>query len=88
MKAIVISEDNHGFIGLAANYSCAIDFLVKEDWLNGVCDFWDEENSKWVSVQNHFSDNWQTIFEGLSLKEFNRLWEGCFRLEEIEIYGG
>ena len=30
MNAIVISEDNHGFIGLAANYPSAIDFLVME----------------------------------------------------------
>lgn len=88
MKVILIHEDNHGLIGVAKDYQSAITFLVKHDWLNGVCDFWDEENSKWVLVQNHFGDNWQTIFENLSLKEFNQLWEGCFMLVEEEIYGG
>lgn len=88
MKVILIHEDNHGLIGVAKDYQSAIAFLVKHDWLNGVCDFWDEKNSKWVLVQNHFGDNWQTIFENLSLKEFNQLWEGCFMLVEEEVYGG
>lgn len=87
MKAIVINEDNHGFIGLAANYPWAIDFLIKEDWLNSACDFWDEKNSKWVSVQNYFGDNWQAVLKGLTLEEFNRLWEGCFMLVEEEVHG-
>lgn len=88
MKVILVHEDNHGLIGIAKDYQSALAFLVKHDWLNGLCEFWDDENSEWVSIQNYFGDNWQTVLEELTLKDFNLLWEGCFTLEEAEVFGG
>ena len=35
MKTVIcIHEDNHGLIGIAKDYKSAIDFLIREEWLD------------------------------------------------------
>ena len=36
----LIEEENHGMIGVAKDYSSAIDFLVDSDWLDGKFEVW------------------------------------------------
>ena len=84
MRAIVINEENHGFIGLAANYPWAIDFLIKKDWLNGN-----------VEIAANYGDcllkeifpNWQEEIKSWDIKKFNELFDGEFYLEPVEVYG-
>lgn len=84
MNAIVINEDNHGFIGLAANYPCAIDFLVKENWLNG--------NTEVVAnygdcLLKEIFPNWYEEIKSWDVKKFNEFFECEFYLEPMEVYG-
>lgn len=84
MKAIVINEDNHGFIGLAANYPWAIDFLVKENWL-------DENTEVWVDHRGYLLKevfpNWYEEIKSWDVKKFNEFFECEFYLEPMEVYG-
>lgn len=84
MKAIVINEDNHGFIGLAANYPWAIDFLVKENWL-------DENTEVWVNHRGYLLKevfpNWYEEIKSWDVKKFNEFFECEFYLEPMEVYG-
>lgn len=84
MNAIVIHEDNHGFIGLAANYPWAIDFLVKENWLNGNTEIW--VNHRGYLLKEIFP-NWYEEIKGWNVKKFNEFFECTFYLEPMEVYG-
>lgn len=44
-EVIVISEENHGTIGIAVDEAAAIRFLIEEDWVD---DLWDEKQKKYV----------------------------------------
>ena len=85
MKAILISEDNHGFIGLAVNYSRAVDFLIKENWLNEYTEVW--INHRGYLLKQIFP-NWQEIIKNWNIEKFNNFFRGEFYLESMEIYGG
>lgn len=43
--AVVIHEENHGFIGIAKDIESAFHFLIKEDWID---DLWDNINQIYV----------------------------------------
>ena len=83
MKAIVISEENHGFIGLATDYLWAIDFLIKEDWLDGDTDIYYDH---WFLLKEIFP-NWQEEIKSWNIKKFNDFFDGYFYLEPMEVYG-
>ena len=50
-NVIVISEENHGTIGVAVDEAAAIRFLIAEDWVD---DLWDEEQKKYVYYETLF----------------------------------
>lgn len=50
-NVIVISEENHGTIGVAVDEAAAIRFLIAEDWVD---DLWDEEQKKYVYHETLF----------------------------------
>lgn len=84
MKAIVIHEDNHGFIGLAANYPLAIDFLIKENWLDGDTEV--QVNHQDFLLKEVFP-NWQKKIKSWDIQEFNEFFSCNFYLETMEVYG-
>lgn len=84
MKVIIINEDLHGFIGLATNYSCAIDFLVKENWLNENTEIW--VNHHGYLLKEVFP-NWYEEIKSWDIKKFNEFFRCDFDLEPVEVYG-
>lgn len=83
-KAIVISEDNHGLIGLAANYPLAIDFLIKENWLDENTEVW--VNHRGYLLKEVFPD-WQREIKSWTIKKFNEFFSENLYLEPMEVYG-
>ena len=84
MKAIVINEDNHGFIGLAVNYSRAIDFLVQENWLDGNTKIWIDHRGYCLLKQ--IFPNWYEEIKSWDIKKFNEFFDYIFYLEPMELY--
>ena len=59
MYVWLIREDNHGVIGAATDRTSVIDFLIKNDWLYGGLEYWDNEKhgtvllSEWASQKGY-----------------------------------
>ena len=60
-RVIVISEENHGFIGVAKDLRHAINFLIEEDWIHEDETFWDESEQKWLTLSQHMA---MEMYEG------------------------
>lgn len=83
MKAIAIYGDNHGSIGLATNYLWAIDFLIKEQWLDGDTEIYYDH----LLLLKEIFPNWQEEIKSWDIKKFNNFFQCYFYLEPMEIYG-
>lgn len=84
MTVIVIEEDNHGMIGIAKDYESAIDFLLKDNWLNLEFEIMDE-NGNWVTLEN--SDISIEDIKKMDIDEFNKFFEGYFYLSIDTVWG-
>lgn len=84
MKVVVIYEENHGMLGLALDYPNAINFLIEKGWLTSTEEI--IENYKWFTIAEVFGENWKDKLKELDIEKFNQYFEGCFRLEEMEVY--
>ena len=92
MKVFLIYEENHGVIGVCANImSCVIDYLILTDWLSPdlVLSYEETENGveyRTLSDMQKENPNWKEYLQGLSVDDFNELFEGSFCLEEEEVF--
>ena len=85
MTCIIIREDNHGIIGVAANYKSAIKFLVEEDWLSDYTDIYLDEKDELVHLFEWRAD-WKEYLLSHDMNEFNVLFDGLFYLEDYDIF--
>lgn len=92
MKVFLIYEENHGVIGVCANrMNCVIDYLILTDWLSPdiVLSYEETENGMeyhTLSDMQKENPNWEEYLQGLSVDDFNKLFEGSFYLEEEEVF--
>lgn len=92
MKVFLIYEENHGVIGVCANrMSCVIDYLILTDWLSPdiVLSYEETENGMeyhTLSDMQKENPNWKEYLQGLSVDDFNELFEESFCLEEEEVF--
>lgn len=89
MKVFIIFEENHGMIGVCANrMSCVINYLLQTDWLSPdfVIYYGDGVEDFTLSDMQKKNPNWKEYLQGLSIDEFNELFEGGFYLEENEVF--
>lgn len=93
MKVFLIHEENHGVVGVCVNrVSCVINYLILTDWLSpDIVLFYediDDECEKMVTLGDlqKRNPNWKEYLQGLSIDEFNELFEGFFYLEEEEVF--
>lgn len=89
-KVFLIYEENHGVIGVCVNrVSCVIDYLIQTDWLSSDIVLFsediDEEEVTLRDLQKK-NPNWKEYLQGLSIDDFNELFEGSFYLEEEEVF--
>lgn len=83
MKCILISEENHGSIGVAADYKSAIKWLIKEKWLNDITDLY--VDGEWVTMTEWVS-NWKNYLLTLEPDEIKECLDGMFYFKELEFY--
>lgn len=89
MKVLLIHEDNHGVIGIAKDVDSVVSFLIKESWLYEGTDICHDNGSGWVwePIKEVYSKDWEHFLRFLTVEQFNEIWEGCFYLEEKEVFG-
>lgn len=83
MKCILISEENHGAIGVAADYKSAVKWLIKKGWLDDNTDLYID--GEWATMTEWVPD-WKNYLLVLELNEINELFDGMFYFQEIEFY--
>jgi hypothetical protein len=71
---IIISEENHGTIGVAVDEAAAIRFIIEEGWVD---DLWDEEQKKYVYHEALFDRYGVNNLLDLMLKMYQED-ENCF----------
>ena len=80
-KVTIISEENHGVIGVAVDYESAIRWLIQTDWINAGTDF--RVDKKWQSVEQLFGENWQERL----VEQDEEFFEGSFYFYEVDLIG-
>jgi hypothetical protein len=86
-KVIVVSEDNHGLIRIAKDYPSAVDYLIKDYWINEATEVYNEAKSEWMRLDEFYGKDWEKEIRRLPQKNFEELFDGSFYLEDEEIYG-
>lgn len=61
MEVIVIAEECHGLIGIAANLKAAKQWLIHEGWVDGGTDFWSDAY-KSSSLKELYGENWKEVY--------------------------
>ena len=85
-KVYCVYEDNHGMIGVAKDYSSAIDGLIEEDWLDGNIELVDEDENVFT-VEGKIGEKWLDKIKKWDIDTFNIFFEGCFWIDTMEIWG-
>lgn len=89
MKVFLIYEENHGVVGVCENrVSCVISYLIQTDWLSPDMVLYENIDDEGVTLRDlqKKNPNWKEYLQGLSIDDFNELFEGSFCLEEEEVF--
>ena len=92
MKIIIISEENHGEIGVATTMKAAFQFLIEHGWLTTKYDLYDEATGAWYTLGDVFESKdieptKQSILAwAMEYADDWRMWDGAFYFNEDTIY--
>ncbi len=86
-KVIVVSEDNHDFLCVTKDFQSAVDFLIKDYWVTGGTQVYNEVKSGWMCLDEFYGEDWEEEVRRLTRKDFEELFNETFYLEDEEIYG-
>lgn len=62
MEVIVISEECHGLIGIAANLKAAKQWLIREGWVDCYTDFYNFDTGVSSSLKELYGENWKEAY--------------------------
>ena len=88
---IVIHEENHGFIGVAATMRAAFQFLIKHDWLTIDFDLYDEATAAWYALGDVFLSKGieptkeNILAWAMQYADDKYMWDGAFYFYEEEV---
>ena len=80
-KVTIISEENHGVIGVAISLESAIRWLIQTDWICAGTEFW--VDNKWQSVEQLFGERWRERL----VEQDEEFFEGSFYFYEEDLIG-
>jgi hypothetical protein len=87
MKGCTIGEENHGFIGVAANRKAAKQWLVASDWVNHYSDIWcPDKNARWgghnKTLEDLYGEDWKEQFLQFSDEQLENM---GFYIHEVDL---
>ena len=88
MKVILIAEDNHDIVGVAASMTAAKRFLLANNWVNARTTLYvrerkDERGNHWFSLIDLYGENWKEAYMGF---DTDLLADMGFYFREEEVY--
>lgn len=89
MKVLLVHEENHGVVGVAKDINSAVSFLITEGWLHEETAIWYDykDGIAWKPIKEAYGKDWEDFLRSLTIELFNNVWEDCFYLKEVEIFG-
>ena len=86
MTVILVNEDSHGLLTVAKDYKSAIKFLIDNGWIKESMDVWHDDDT-YSRLDELLGENaFDIITEKWDIDTFNDFWDGCFMLDEVEVY--
>ena len=89
MKVITISEECHGFIGIAKDMPSAFDMLVSEHWVNPQTEFFDSNEGSFTleTVKTDLGlDTYEETLARLYECETENYFDGMFYFDVCEVF--
>lgn len=86
-KVIVVNEENHGFLCVAKDFQSAVDYLIKNYWIDEGTEVYNDADRKWMRLDEFLGKSWEKEVRNLSRESFEELFEDDFYLDDREIYG-
>lgn len=86
-KVILVSEDNHGLLCVVKDFQSAVDYLIKEYWVDEATEVYNDAKSEWVRLDELFGEDWEKEVRNLSRESFEELFDESIYLEDEEIRG-
>lgn len=87
MKVIIVEEQNHGIICVAANLKSAIDFLIKNLWIDDETMTYDTTHNEWKTINACYGDDWRNLMTNeWNRHRFNEEFDGWLYLYSEEVY--
>lgn len=84
MKVIRITEECHGFIGIAANPKSAQNYVI-DCWLSG--DVYVYIDGKDKTFEEAYGENWKDVLKKMPFDEFEELLYDYIYFSEEEVIG-
>ena len=69
MEIVIIVEENHGNIGVAANYKAAKQWLIRKGWVDQYSEIYNCDTSKWESLEELYGENWKEAYMNFDKEE-------------------
>ena len=85
MVVYLVSEENHGQIGVAASRKAALQWLIATEWVTRYSEIWcPDDNARWGGYERPLDDlygeNWKEEFMGFSAEQLENM--GIYISEE------
>lgn len=81
---ILISEENHGTIGIATSMLAAKQWLLRENWVYAGCEVWIPQTQEVVTLESLYGENWKEIYLSFNADEMEELGFYLHRMEVQE----
>ena len=92
MNIILITEENHGTIGVAVSIKEAVKWLIESGWIWGTEDYdakYNKELEKWeyTSPIERYGENWKEVLPERPEEEIKEFLDGVFYFNETVLHG-
>ena len=82
MKVLIVKEEYHGVIFVAADLMAVKRELLRTGWVNGGCICWNEAKRDWDGLVDTYGENWQASYMGFDVYDLENM---GFYIQEWEV---
>ena len=86
MKIVVIDGASFMDYLYAKDYASAVDCLISRGCITANFEFEPLFSGKAKTLGEVLGEDWATIIMGWDIKKFNDYFEGCFYLQEVDVW--
>lgn len=82
-KVWLISEENHGTIGVATSMLAGKQWLIDSAWITMDSDEWKPQTQEFITLETLYGENWEKRFLSYNKAELENL---GFYFREVELH--